>query len=120
MKISIRIKESMCSASREIFIFLYGSDGRARLLRPIKLDWEDLGNGACYFGDKEPSIKIPDELGRAGFVEALQEGLREAGLIAKQDELVGELRASKKHLEDMRTLALWGTRPTAPRDGGEK
>lgn len=56
--------------------------------------------------ERIPCAAIIDREQMTSFVNALKEGLADAGFLADIGPLEGELKATKIHLEDMRKLAL--------------
>lgn len=100
----------------QVAMYLVGDDayGKTFIAKPMDLVFEPMTEGAQF---KEPTLKFAGHMSRE-FLPALANALAEAGYRHESTD-AGELKATKAHLQDMRTLALKAT-PYRNPQGGEK
>jgi len=82
--------------------YLVGEDanGKRFLAKPIDLVFEPMGEGLSA----QPTLQVDGFMSRE-LLPALANGLAESGYRPESND-AGELKATKAHLEDMRTLVL--------------
>jgi len=88
--------------SYNIYIVEEGHNGKRFLAKPMNLEFVEFNNTE----PQEPSIKISRVFGReTNFLQALSDALGKAGFSPKTiEENIGELKAAKYHLEDLRKM----------------
>lgn len=80
------------------------SCGIERVALPMKLEWKDLDKNCIE--PQSPSLRIESRLAEE-LLRALAEALDKEGVKTENDyKIAGVLEATKKHLDDMRTLVL--------------
>ncbi len=103
----IRFKQNFGRGSYDVYAFQDCPGGR----RPYRITLEVLP----VVDDMvliEPAIRLR-QIERIDFVNALLEGLTEAGLIPQMGATQAELVATKRHLEDLRALTFDEVKPKA-------
>lgn len=55
---------------------------------------------------QEPFLIIPGKLNRLGFIEAMLDGILQAGYKPRKESVPEETQATKAHLSDMRSIAF--------------
>jgi len=100
----IFINPNLWADTYDIYITEEGYDGKRLIAKPMQLEFDEIKNGE----PREPSIKISRLFGReTNFLQALSDALAKAGYKPSSvEENIGELKATKIHLADMRKLAF--------------
>lgn len=97
----VLVRSSWSCRSYDVFLMEYTGDARTRIVTPIKVETREIADHE-FLGP--PSFQVR-ETEMLPWVKALLEGLEEAGLVDKVREDQGVLKATRAHLEDMRTMA---------------
>ena len=100
----IYITQNIWADRYDIHIFEEGYDNRRYVAKPMQLEFEEYKEGT----EVPPSLSISRIFGRStNFLQSLSDALAKCGYEPKTvEENRGELKATKYHLEDMRTLVL--------------
>lgn len=101
MKLEVHLRNTDYSAATEMHIVQIGPDGSRYICKPMKMEFEPLTEGSYT----NPSLMISRQEERGGFLQALVDGLAKAGYRYESSD-VGELKATKVHLDDMRKLVF--------------
>ena len=100
----IFLKTTEWQDTTDIYITEDLPDGSRVIAKPMKLIFEKYVKGKQY----DPTLSISRYLDKkTNFLQALSDALTEAGFQPKvEQEIKGELKATKSHLEDMRALVF--------------
>jgi hypothetical protein len=101
MQIEIYFDNQPWSGMTACYIVMVGPDGKRTICKPMRMEFEPLElNGT---NRRDPSLEFGPVLRHNNFFEALVAGLARAGYKQESND-IGELTATKKHLEDFRKL----------------
>ena len=100
MKLEFYFRQSEWSACTDVYIVGIKHTGERFIAEPMDLNFTPHDPSK----EREPSLRFTAERSM-GFFPALVEGLARAGFRYESKE-VGELKATKDHLEDMRKLVF--------------
>jgi len=108
----IRFQKNWSSASWDVYAFERDPRG-GRISYRITLEALAPVNEGTFL---QPAIQLPLDH-QQPFVDALLEGLSEAGIIPRMGATEAELVATKRHLEDMRALTFEEIKPIVSAEG---
>lgn len=94
----IVLRKSWSRRGYDIWLF----QNHTHVAKPIKLEFEETGDGYLL---SEPTLQVSSEQWHM-LRDSLKEELVANGFQPKADVLEGELKATKIHLDDMRTLVF--------------
>lgn len=100
MKLKFYFEQRAYADSTAIYLIAEDASGNRSIASPMKLEFKPLAEGLV----SEPSLEFSGHMSRE-FFPALVDGLARSGYTYESSDK-GELKATKAHLEDMRTLAL--------------
>lgn len=99
MKLKFFFEQFPYEDAVSVYIVAEKPDGEKLIAAPIKLEFNPIENYA-----KDPCLRLSGPIARE-FFPALVEGLARSGYAYESTDK-GELKATKKHLEDMRELVF--------------
>lgn len=102
MKMSVRMHRSNIGWDFELVVLMLDHEGRAAYIaKPIKLEFEPLKPGTRI---EHPTLTL-DRVEGEEFLTAMAEALQRENIKPPEPHrLEGEIDATKRHLEDLRTL----------------
>jgi hypothetical protein len=106
MSLEVRLNLSDAAGALEFYIVEIREGEKVAIAKPVRLEMKELIGDERY-SMQEPLMRIPLHGRYSGFLKSLATELQRLDIRpADESKLIGELTATKYHLEDMRKLAL--------------
>ncbi len=100
-KIEVYFKKEEWSGQTNVYIMGIDTNGTRVLAKPMELDFSEYDD----FKISKPSLSFDQFRGGSQFLQALLDGLVEAGFVPEKGP-ESELKATRFHLEDMRKITF--------------